>query len=374
MKSTDVSVIVPTYCEAENLPTLVPRIATALGDAGFRAEIVIVDDDSPDDTEKICEDLAKDYPVRCLVRRDERGLSSAVIHGMHNSTGETLVVMDADLSHPPEKVPDLVRALQVNGTDFVIGSRYVPGGSTDDNWGLFRWLNSKAATVMARPFTSAKDPMAGFFALRRETFDSATGLDPIGYKIGLELMVKAKCRAVSEVPIHFNDRLHGESKLTFKEQLNYLRHLKRLADFKYGWMSRLIQFICVGATGMVVDLVAYMLLLTLTPLTIARGLAIWAAMSWNFALNRRVTFSYARNQPIIKQYVFFCLSCLLGAIINWSVSVGLTVTFEFFDQHKLLAAVCGIIAGTASNFLLSCQVVFRRRASESGKPHESRDY
>lgn len=360
MNTTEISVIVPTYCEAENLPTLVPRVANALNEAGLTGEIIIVDDNSPDRTEEICQELAKQYPIRCLVRHDERGLSSAVIHGMRNATGKTLVVMDADLSHPPEKVPDLVRSLDADGADFVIGSRYVSGGSTDDKWGIFRWLNSKAATLLARPFTSAKDPMAGFFALRRETFESANDLDPIGYKIGLELMVKAKCRAVSEVPIHFSDRLHGESKLTLKEQINYLRHLKRLADFKFRWLSRLVQFICVGATGMVIDLLAYMLLLTIMPLTVARGLAIWAAMSWNFVLNRRITFSYAGNHPIARQYVLFCFSCLLGALINWSVSVGLTVSVAFFDRHKLLAAFCGIVAGTASNFLLSSHMVFKR--------------
>src|SRR5262249_50588976 len=148
--------------------------------------------------------------------------------------GSIFVVMDADLSHPPERLPDLVTTLQSEGTDFVIGSRYVPGGGTDENWGLFRWLNSKFATLLAWPLTSTHDPMAGFFAIRRSTFESAAPLDPIGYKIGLELIVKCRCRTIKEVPIRFRDRMLGKSKLSLKEQLNYLRHLRRLYDFRFG--------------------------------------------------------------------------------------------------------------------------------------------
>jgi len=124
--------------------------------------------------------------------------------------------MDADLSHPPEKIPELVEVIRTAGADFVIGSRYLPGGGTDERWGLFRWLNSKVATLMARPLTSARDPLAGFFALQRARYlESSSSLDPIGYKIGLELIVKCKCRKIAEVPIFFGNRLKGESKLSF---------------------------------------------------------------------------------------------------------------------------------------------------------------
>ena len=190
-----VSVIVPTYREAENLPSLIPRIAVALSGAAMQGEILVVDDNSPDHTEQACAQLAAKYPVRLIVRRAERGLSGAVIEGMRQAQGEVLVVVDADLSHPPEMIPDLVRAIE-DGAEFAIGSRYVAGGGTDENWGLLRWLNSKAATLLARPLTTARDPMAGFFALNRTTFESAEHLNPIGYKIGLELMVKCGCRSV----------------------------------------------------------------------------------------------------------------------------------------------------------------------------------
>ncbi|MEZ6068328.1 MAG: glycosyltransferase [Planctomycetaceae bacterium] len=141
-----VSVIVPAYREAENLPVLIPRLHAALQQSGMSAEVLVVDDNSPDATPEVMAKLAHEYPVRLIVRTAERGLSSAVLRGMHEARGGVLVCMDADLSHPPEKVPELVAAILEQQGDFVIGSRYVAGGKTDDDWGLFRWLNSKVAT------------------------------------------------------------------------------------------------------------------------------------------------------------------------------------------------------------------------------------
>jgi len=225
-----VSITVPTYKEVRNVPLLVERLKKVRDDHRMEMEVVIVDDNSRDGTTEAVAAMGLPW-VRLIVRENERGLSSAVIRGLHESRHEIALVMDADLSHPPEKVPELVRAIQ-GGNDFVIGSRYVKGGSTDAEWGVFRWLNSKVATLMARPFTSAKDPMAGFFAFRRAALDSAAPLNPVGYKIGLELIVKCRFKRVGEVPIHFEDRKHGESKLNFKEQLRYVQHLGRLMKFK----------------------------------------------------------------------------------------------------------------------------------------------
>ncbi|MFO0946551.1 MAG: polyprenol monophosphomannose synthase [Planctomycetota bacterium] len=227
-----VSVIVPTFREADNLWLLVPRIHMAMRQAGISEEILIVDDDSPDDTVEVCAQLIRRFPIKLMVRKGERGLGSAVVHGMKGARGKIFVVMDADLSHPPEMIPQLIAELDQPGIDFVIGSRYVAGGGIEQDWGLFRWLNSKVATLLARPFTNVTDPMAGFFALHAETFRRAQTLDPIGYKIGLELIVKCACKKIREVPISFRNRIHGESKLTLREQINYLKHLAKLAAFK----------------------------------------------------------------------------------------------------------------------------------------------
>ncbi|MCH7990057.1 MAG: glycosyltransferase family 2 protein [Planctomycetes bacterium] len=353
------SVIVPTYCEAENLHILVPLIDNAVTQAGISAEIIIVDDNSPDDTQAVCDELSLTYPVRLHVRKEERGLSSAVIAGMNLARGDVLLVMDADLSHPPAKIPELVEALKDPEVDFVIGSRYVAGGETADDWGLFRWFNSKVSTLLAKPLTSACDPMAGFFCLRRTTFLSAAEtLNPIGYKIGLELIVKCHCQNVAEVPISFSDRMHGESKLNVREQWNYLRHLKRLYEYRFREKAFFAQFALVGVSGMLVDFMAFALLLLTLSTPVARAFAIWVAMTWNFWLNRNVTFSYARAHSVLRQYLGFCGSCFLGAVINWSASMALCTWIAYFTEHKLIAALVGVLAGTVSNYLICRHFVF----------------
>lgn len=230
MSCPPVSIIVPTFCEAENLPTLCDRIFAATRSCGIDAEVIVVDDDSPDETRAVMAALSQRYPARLVVRTNERGLSSAVIHGMQASERDLLVCMDADLSHPPEQLPGIIQAVASGGADFCIGSRYVAGGSTSEDWGILRWLNSKIATVLAAPLVAARDPMAGFFCLTRETFDTAraNGMKAIGYKIGLEICVRARCRRIKEVPIRFEDRQVGESKLGMGQQLAYLGQLARL--------------------------------------------------------------------------------------------------------------------------------------------------
>ncbi len=252
----EVSVIVPAWNEAENIPLLVPRVASAL--QGRRFEILIVDDGSPDGTPAVCEGLAKTFPLRLLVRNPAKyGLSGAVLEGIAASRGSTVVVMDADLQHPPERIPALLEALDQDA-DFALGSRYVPGGSTDDQWTFFRKINSGVATALARPFAgNVRDPMSGFFALRRTTFDRARRLTPLGYKIALELMCKCRVNRVQEVPIHFGMRTRGQSKLTLAQQFRYLEHLSRLYDFTFPRASPILKFLITVASGFLVGLALF---------------------------------------------------------------------------------------------------------------------
>jgi dolichol-phosphate mannosyltransferase len=244
-----ISLIVPTLNEAESLPLLVPRVATAL--AGREWELLIVDDASRDNTPEVAAALEREYPVRMLVRsRPENGLSGAVLHGMHEARGDLLVVMDADLQHPPEKLPALLEVLESGRGDFALGSRYEAGGSMEESWGAFRRLNSSVATLLARPFAGrVKDPMSGFFALRRRTFEAAQRLTPLGYKIALELICKCRVQRVVEVPIHFGLRQRGESKLSLKQQFHYLEHLSRLYDFTFPRLSPVVKFLIVLLVG-----------------------------------------------------------------------------------------------------------------------------
>jgi dolichol-phosphate mannosyltransferase len=224
----DVSVIVPTYREVESLPHLIDRLSPLR--AHFRSfELLVMDDDSKDGTDALLEKLALPW-VRLIVRTKNRGLSQAVVDGLALARYDTIVVMDADLSHPPEMLPRMVAETRAH--DFVVGSRYVGGGKVDQGWSLLRWINSMVATFTARPFTRVKDPMSGFFAFRRTLLDRTAKLDPVGYKIGLELIVKSGVRDIVELPIHFSDRQYGESKLSLREHLAYLRHIGRLTAFK----------------------------------------------------------------------------------------------------------------------------------------------
>lgn len=358
------SIIIPTYCEADNLAILIPRIGQILNDQALSAEIIVVDDDSPDETIEVCQTLAVSFPVRLITRKNERGLSTAVIAGMDAANGEILLVMDADLSHPPEAIPDLLSALKVPETDFVIGSRYIKGGSTEEAWGWMRKLNSKIATRLARPFTNVKDPMAGYFAIHRRDFLNARkSLNPVGYKIGLELLVKCRCQNIREIPIHFSDRTKGVSKLSLREQYNYLSHLKRLFEFKYKNYAYFIQFAVIGLTGVFVNLLVLSILLNWFNRPIAIALAIWVSMSSNFLLNRNITFSYARHAPILKQYLAYCGSCLTGAIFNGFTTETLCRASRFFEQEPLLAAFIGILTGMAFNFILCRYLVFSKQNS-----------
>jgi dolichol-phosphate mannosyltransferase len=293
-----------------------------------------------------------------VVRTDERGLSMAVLEGMRRARGDVIVCMDADLSHPAEAVPALIQKLE-EGADFAIGSRYVTGGTTSDDWGFLRWLNSRVATLLARPLTAVSDPMAGFFAVRRSTFERARHLNPVGYKIGLELIVKCRCERVVEVPIHFEDRRFGQSKLTLGQQLLYLKHLRRLYIFKYGLWSELTQFLVVGAIGTVVNLAALSVFVAAgVALQAAVALAILVSMCSNFALNRRFSFASARHGRWFRQLLAFAAASSVGAIVNYVTT--LFIHGRLVDAPLQAAALVGIAAGTAFNFVMSRYLVFRR--------------
>ncbi len=225
-----VSIVIPVYKEVENIKYVAQSIYKSL----FKNyEIIFVDDNSADGSLEECLDLSKKYPVKMIVRIDKRGLSSAVIDGIDQAKGKYIVVMDGDLSHPASVIPSMIKKLSSNEANFVLGSRYIGEGSIDKNWSIFRLLSSKFATILALPLVSVKDPMSGFFSFKRNSITDLNTLSPIGYKIGLEIMVKYNFKKIIEEPIIFTDRAYGKSKFGFMEQVNYLRHIFRLYKYKF---------------------------------------------------------------------------------------------------------------------------------------------
>lgn len=355
---TPLSIVVPTYKERDSLPHLLDRIDALRAQQDLTLEVLIMDDQSNDGSLEYVRDRGDDW-ARMVVRDGPRGLSPAVLDGIYLARYPVVVVMDADLSHPPEKIPDMILAL-ASGQEFVIGSRYVPGGSTDDDWGFFRWLNSQVATLLARPLTDAHDPMAGFFAFRRSELEKARYFNPVGYKIGLELIVKCGLENVGEVPIQFTDRRYGESKLSFKEQLRYLQHLRRLYIYKFAYLSSAMQFAAVGLSGVVVNLAILTILVALgVPRALAVAAGIGVSVVTNFLLNRRFTFGYARSESIGRQFLGFAAASAAGAAVNYAITM--SMLYRRPDLPIQLAAICGIAGGMALNYLANQFLVFRRR-------------
>ena len=357
-----VSIIVPTYREAANIPRLAERIHAALSETGIAWELLLVDDNSEDGSEAVVAELAHRLPVRMVTRRQPpRDLSLSVIEGIRLCRFDRLVVMDADLSHPPERIADLLAALDAD-CDMVVGSRYAPGGVIDQTWSRWRVLNSRVATSLTLPLVSCSDPMAGFFATDRRVLPDLQSLQPIGYKIALELMVRGKLR-VKELPIDFRDRSLGSSKMNWRQQLNFLRHLYRLYRYKFGGPARLLCFVLVGTSGLVIDVAVYLGLQWIgLEHRLARFLSFWPAVTWNWRLNRSFTFGERHREPHVRQWGKFVASSLVGFSVNVGSYTVLTSLVDFFASHRLLALLLGVLLATLVNFLLASLYVYRRHS------------
>jgi dolichol-phosphate mannosyltransferase len=224
------ALVVPTYNERDRLSELVRVIFEVYRSAGVAGELVIVDDNSPDGTGKLADELALQFPIRVIHRQGKLGLGTAVIDGFNASDAEYVGVIDADLSHPPDLVPRMLRAIQDAHADIVIGSRYIPGGGTK-NWELSRVLMSKFACLLARGLTPVKDVTSGFFLIRRELARGVT-ISAGGFKICLELLIRSAPALVIEVPYVFAGRTAGKSKMNLAEAMGYLKQLRDLRAYR----------------------------------------------------------------------------------------------------------------------------------------------
>lgn len=235
------AVVIPTLNEAGNIPTLLGRLQTALDPTNINYELIVVDDDSTDGTADVVQQFAeKDPRVRVFVRKGERGLAGAVLHGWSHTGATLLGVIDADLQHPPEVLPELLNEIE-KGSDIAIASRYaVREMDCVGNWNVARRLISRLGTLVTMPLqrrnVRVSDPLSGFFVVRRTAIDGVT-LQPEGFKILLELLVKGRIQKAAEVPFQFATRQSGKSKADVRVALQYfslLGKLSRHAIFRLG--------------------------------------------------------------------------------------------------------------------------------------------
>ncbi len=359
--SVELSLVVPTYNERENLISLVKDIHQAL--SGLSYELIVVDDNSPDGTAELAERLASKYPIRVVRRGGKKGLATAVVEGCQQAVGRVLGVIDADLQHPPGVIPDLLSEIW-QGADIAIATRYSEGGGTK-GWGLWRRLISKVARGLAHlslPVTKKiEDPLSGFFLLRREVIEDIA-LKPTGYKILLEVLVKGNFDKVATVPYVFRDRARGSSKFGFGELTGYLRHLYCLSEADKG-IKRFLRFCAVGASGVGVNMGLLWGLTELAglPYMLSAVFAIETAILSNFILNELWTFRDLRTSSgkgILSRALRFNLLCGLGVGINLSALYGLT---EIFGFPYLLSNLIGIAAATLWNFGANARWTWKMR-------------
>ena len=367
-----ISLIIPTYNERDNIAVLVPKISDAL--AGFKYEIIFVDDNSRDGTAEMADSLKDKYPIKVIVRKGKKGLASAVVDGLEHASGGTVLVMDADLQHPPEVIPDLLAAIE-KGADIAIASRYVEGGGCQ-GWGLLRRLISKGAIFLSHlllPATRrAKDPVSGYFAFKKEVVKGAR-LNPFGFKILMEIMVMGKYESVTEVPFTFVTRQKGESKLNARQQIDYLKHIFSMMR-RSGELLRFIKFALVGGSGVLVNYGLYFLLTRVAgfaPLddaakgdilsgNLAMAISIETSIITNFVLNNYFTFADRNRKGIIallSRLFNFNLICLIGGLIQIGVANLLTIALGLYD---LIAIPIAILFAMLWNYLLNNWWTWRR--------------
>lgn len=239
-KHNALSIVIPTYNETENVKELIERLTKAVKSAGLEADILVVDDESSgsEKTEQIVKDLAGQGHACRIHRRykkEGRGLSSAVLLGLSKAKHQVLLSMDADLQHEPESVPAVAEPVLRGEAEFSIGSRYTAGGGFGFDWSPVRYIMSRGATLLAYPVAPSTDPMSGFFCVHKDALERGKAkINPVGFKIALEVMVRCRCRPIKDVPITFQERKEGESKLDGKVMRNYLEQLGPLYWDKFG--------------------------------------------------------------------------------------------------------------------------------------------
>jgi dolichol-phosphate mannosyltransferase len=372
------SIVLPTYNESQNIARMLDSIAETLP-TDISTEIIVVDDNSPDGTGDVANQHAKNIGnkklhIEVISRPEKLGLSSAILVGVERAAGDIVVVMDGDFSHPPQTIPHMVEELQNPEFDIVVASRYVEGGSVI-GWPFKRRLMSRGATKIARVGLGieVKDPMSGFFAFKRRIIEGVK-FDAIGYKMLLEILVKAKGARVKEVPYTFTNRRIGTSKFDSSVMFDYIRGVWML--YRYGrsfaqgekrasvrFFSKAGRFYTVGASGLLVNYLISLSLNTLIPdlwYLYATFIGILFSMTSNFFLNKVWTFEdkdlHAKKTAI--QYGMFLGFSSLGALLQLGM---VYILRENYNVDYPPALILAVATASISNFLLNKKWTFKEK-------------
>jgi dolichol-phosphate mannosyltransferase len=367
------TIVSPTFNEAEN----VPRLAVEVGEAmsGIDYELLIADDDSPDRTWAVAEELAAGNPrLRVLRRFGERGLSPSVIEAFSSSTSGYVGVMDADLQHDPAILPRMIAALD-SGAQIAVGSRYAEGGGTG-TWTGVRRFQSRIATRLARTFLGVElsDPMSGYFIMRRSDFlQVRPQLDSSGFKILLEIIARLGPSRIAEIPYTFRERQAGQSKLSSKVVLEYLSQLWRLSSVSRYPSVRFIKFAIVGGSGTLINLCAFLVFARLLGSKDWRisALASLLANLANYISHNSWAFlsrSHARR-PLLRGYFTYLEFYSLGIAISTLAFAVLAVGYRAYLHLPASAVISyplalgiqlvAILLGTALNYKFTSRFTWR---------------
>lgn len=378
-KGTQVSIIIPTYNESQNIIKILKSIGDILP-KNILAEAIVVDDNSPDGTGKIVENYLKEfkrvtgYTVDVIHRTAKKGLSSAILNGIQLAKGDTIVVMDSDFSHPPQVIPRMLDALRKYSCDIVVASRYVKGGKIS-GWPLKRKLISKFATFVAKKGlgVSTADPMSGFFAFKRPIIKGLK-FDAIGFKMLLEILVKTKGATIREIPYTFSERQFGSSKVSLSIAIDYIKSVWKL--YRYGksirrqekrssvrFLSKAARFYTIGASGLGVNYLMSLLFVGgVSGLWYlhANIIGIIVSMTTNFILNKYWTFE-DRNfstKKTFSQYGKFVGFSSLGALVQ------LAMVFSLVESNHIaypIALILAVLTAAFSNFILNKKWTFKEK-------------
>ncbi|GAB4542307.1 MAG: glycosyltransferase [Pleurocapsa sp.] len=366
------SLILPSYNEGDNIQEIIRILSQLLDSAIPEAyELIVVDDNSPDGTWKLAQELTPQYPqLRVMRREKEKGLSTAVIRGWQAARGEVLGVIDADLQHPPEVLLQLWQEME-KGADLALASRHVEGGGVSE-WSVIRRFLSRGAQmlgllILPEVISRLSDPMSGYFMVRRDTIVGKS-MSPIGYKILIEVAARGRIRWIGEVGYVFRERTAGESKVTWKQYVEYIQHLLRLR-FDLWPIKRFIRFGVSGFSGVFVDMGIFYILRTVLALGLTRStmLSSEIAIINNFIWNDLWTFGdISRGQKgwgkRLKRLLKFNLICLSGLILNVLV---VNFLFNVLGVNEYLAKLIAIAAVTFWNFWFNLKLSWR--VTDAGK-------